>query len=153
MQVTLIAIGRRMPGWVKDGMDTYTRRFPKHWGFRLREINASNETARETAMEREAETLLAAVPEKAHFVALDEHGSAWSSQALGGQLERWQGLGKPLVFGIGGPEGLHHSVHQRANQLWSLSPLTLPHPLVRVVLAEQLYRAHSLLANHPYHRA
>lgn len=153
MQVTLIAVGRRMPGWVTAGMESYTRRYPKHWNFRLREISASPETVPEIAMVREAEVMLAGVPDKAHLVALDEHGSTWSTVALAKQFERWQGLGKPLALCIGGPDGLDPSVRKRADQVWSLSALTLPHPLVRVVVAEQLYRAQSLLANHPYHRA
>ena len=104
-------------------------------------------------MAREAEALLAAIPEKAHVIALDNRGASWSTEQVAEQLERWQELGKSLVLLIGGADGLHPSVRQRADQMWSLSALTFPHPLVRVVLAEQLYRAQSLLDNHPYHRA
>ena len=153
MQTTLFAVGRRMPAWVKTGTEEYTRRYPIHWNFRLREIGASAEQSADTAMARDADGLLGLVADKMHLVALDGRGSPWSTEQLAGQLERWQALGKPLGLCIGGADGLHERVRQRADQLWSLSALTLPHPLVRVVVAEQLYRAHSLLVNHPYHRA
>ena len=92
-------------------------------------------------MSREADALLAAIPEKAHVIALDNRGAGWSTEQVAEQLERWQALGKSLVLLIGGADGLHPRCRERADQMWSLSPLTFPHPLVRVVLAEQLYRA------------
>ena len=104
-------------------------------------------------MAKEADALLDAIPEKAHVIALDNLGVAWSTEQVSKQLESWQELGKSLVFLIGGADGLHPRARSRANQMWSLSNLTYPHPLVRVVLVEQLYRAQSLLDNHPYHRA
>ena len=96
--------------------------------------------------------MLAAIPKSAHVVALDGRGKPWSSEELSVQLERWRMLGKDLAFLIGGADGLDAPVLDRADQRWSLGPLTLPHPIVRIVLAEQLYRAVSLLGNHPYHR-
>ena len=96
--------------------------------------------------------MLAAIPKGAHVVALDGHGKPWSSEELAQQLERWRMQGSDLAFLIGGPDGLAAAALESAQQRWSLGPLTLPHPLVRVVIAEQLYRAVSLLGNHPYHR-
>ena len=96
--------------------------------------------------------MLAAIPKGAHVVALDGRGKPWSSEELSAQLQRWRMLGKDLAFLIGGADGLDTPVLDRADQRWSLGPLTLPHPIVRIVLAEQLYRAVSLLGNHPYHR-
>lgn len=104
-------------------------------------------------MAKEAHMIIEALPEKSHVIALDNLGICWSTEQAAKQLEKWQESGKDLVFVIGGADGLHPDIRARANQLWSLSPLTFPHPLVRVVLTEQLYRSQSLLENHPYHRA
>lgn len=153
MQISVFAVGRKMPAWVTTGVEEYTRRMPRRWQFRLREFAQAQADNSELIMAREADALLAAIPEKSHVVALDNRGKLWSTEAVAEQLEHWQSLGKPLVLLIGGADGLHPDLRQRADQLWSLSPLTFPHPLVRVVLAEQLYRAQSLLDNHPYHRA
>ena len=153
MHLTLHVVGRRMPGWVQQGVDEYVRRLPRHWQFSVREIPQATGGSVDERTVREAENLLAGVPEKARVVALDNRGSAWSTVELAQQLEQWQGIGKPLSLLIGGPDGLHERCRQRADQQWSLSALTFPHPLVRIVVAEQLYRAHSLLNNHPYHRA
>src|SRR5579885_1493093 len=100
----------------------------------------------------EGERMLAALPKAAHVVALDAAGAAWRSEELAARLQRWRLLGKDLAFLIGGPDGLAPAVLARADERWSLGPLTLPHPLVRILVAEQLYRAASLLAGHPYHR-
>lgn len=104
-------------------------------------------------MAKEADKLLGAMTDKSHVVALDNLGKAWSTAQVSEQLSQWQGLGKDIVFVIGGADGLDQRVRNRANQQWCLSPLTFPHPLVRVILLEQLYRAQSMLDNHPYHRA
>ena len=142
-----------MPTWVQQGVGDYQKRLPSHWRFNLREFAQAKQPNAELAMQREAEVLLGATPDQAHVVALDNLGKQWSTTELSSQLENWQSLGKPIVFYIGGPDGLHSSCRDRSNQMWSLSALTYPHPLVRIVLLEQLYRAHSLLINHPYHRA
>ena len=96
--------------------------------------------------------MIAAIPKGAQAVALDGRGKLYSSEQLGEQLARWRMDGRDLAFLVGGPEGLAPAALERANQRWSLGPATLPHPLVRIVVAEQLYRAASLLGNHPYHR-
>lgn len=142
-----------MPAWVQQASADYIKRMPRRWQFSIREFAQAKGDSGDVIMSREAEQLLAAIPDKSHVVALDNRGHAWDTLQVSAQLENWQSLGKPLVLLIGGADGLHPSCRGRADQLWSLSPLTFPHPLVRVVLAEQLYRAQSLLDNHPYHRA
>ncbi|ASJ76127.1 23S rRNA (pseudouridine(1915)-N(3))-methyltransferase RlmH [Granulosicoccus antarcticus] len=153
MQISVYAVGRKMPAWVNQASADYIKRMPRRWQFEVREFAQSQGDSSDVIMAREADMLLAAIPDKAHVIALDNRGAAWSTEQVAGQLERWQELGKSLVVLIGGADGLHPRCRERADQMWSLSPLTFPHPLVRVVLAEQLYRAQTLLDNHPYHRA
>jgi len=142
-----------MPSWVKTASDDYTKRLPRHWQFQLREFAQANASSAKLAMQKEADTLLGSIPEQSHVVALDNRGALWSTADLAKQLENWQSLGKDIALIVGGPDGLHSSCLDRADQTWSLSPLTFPHPLVRVIVTEQLYRAQSMLDNHPYHRA
>jgi len=142
-----------MPSWVQTGSEEYIKRLPRHWQFQLKEFAQAQGSSAKLAMEKEASTLLDATSDQAHLVALDNRGSLWSTADLSKQLENWQGIGKDLVFMVGGPDGLHARCLERADQSWSLSPLTFPHPLVRVIVTEQLYRAQSMLDNHPYHRA
>lgn len=154
MRAHLIAVGERMPAWVSDGYDEYAKRLGRELPLQLVEISTksrSRDVAR--AIADEAAALLAAIPKGAHVVALDGRGKPWSSEDLAAQLARWRMLGKDLAFLIGGPDGFDATVLARADQRWSLGPATLPHPLVRIVVAEQLYRAVSQLGNHPYHRA
>ena len=151
MRGWLIAVGERMPAWVQEGYAEYARRLSRELPLQLVEIPAqSRDPARATIQEGAA--LLGAVPKGAHVVALDGRGKAFSSEELAAQLGHWRMQGKDLAFLIGGADGLSAAVRQRADQQWSLGPLTLPHPLVRVLVAEQLYRAASQLGNHPYHR-
>jgi 23S rRNA (pseudouridine1915-N3)-methyltransferase len=148
----LIAVGERMPAWVQQGFAEYAKRLSRELPLELIEVAAkSRDPAR--AMSEEGAALLAAIPKGAHVVALDGRGKAWSSEELAQQLARWRMQGKDLTFLIGGADGLASTVLERADQKWSLGPATLPHPLVRIVVVEQIYRAASLLANHPYHRA
>jgi len=140
-----------MPAWVQDGYAEYARRLSRELPLQLVEISTkSRDPARVNADEGAA--LLAAIPKSAHVVALDGRGKAWSSEDVAVQLARWRMLGKDLAFVIGGADGLAAAVLDRADQRWSLGPATLPHPLVRIVVAEQLYRAVTQLGNHPYHR-
>lgn len=153
MQVSVHAVGKRMPAWVEQGVADYSKRLPTHWRFQIKEVMQAQASDAATEIQTEANLLLNAIDDKHHVVALDPTGKTFSTEQLAAELERWQGLGKPLTFIVGGPRGLHSSCLDRANQSLSLSALTFPHPLVRVVLVEQLYRAHTLLINHPYHRA
>ena len=153
MRATLIAVGDKMPSWVQDGYADYAKRLSRELPLQLVEISTrarSGEAARAIAAEGVA--LMNALPKNAHVVALDGRGQPWSSEDLARQLERWRMLGKDLAFLIGGPDGFAPDVLERADQRWSLGPATLPHPLVRLVVAEQLYRAVTQLGNHPYHR-
>lgn len=136
-----------MPGWVTAGVGEYLPRFPKEYTLTITEIPVEKTIALTDAQMQQA------INPKSWVVALDVLGKPWSTPALAEKLEGWRGLGKPLCFLIGGPEGLSKACLARAQEHWSLSPLTFPHPLVRVILVEQLYRAQSLLNNHPYHRA
>lgn len=153
MQLSLCAVGRKMPGWVQQGCSEYQKRLPKHWQFAIKEIAQSNLGTPALNKIKEGEALRAAVAEKAHIVVLDNRGASWSTKDLATQLQSWQGLGKPVGLFIGGPDGLDDETLASSHQQWSLSALTFPHPLVRVLVTEQLYRAHTLLINHPYHRA
>lgn len=156
MKARLVAVGERAPGWVAEGFAEYRKRL-SHWlpldlvevepGLRGKGRDAVRATADEGAR------VLAALPRGAWVVALDGRGRSWTSEQLAQRLEHWRGQGRDLAFLIGGPEGHAPEVLARADEQWSLGPLTLPHMLVRLVLAEQLYRAAALLANHPYHRA
>ena len=141
-----------MPAWVLQACAAYTQRMPKRWQFTVREFAQAQGSNVDIIKAKEADSLLRALPEKSHVVVLDNAGKAWTTEQLAQQLSDWQSLGKNVVLVVGGADGLHSSIKERANQQWSLSPLTFPHPLVRVILAEQLYRAQSLLDNHPYHR-
>jgi 23S rRNA (pseudouridine1915-N3)-methyltransferase len=145
-----------MPGWVEEGYREYAKRLPRECGLRLVEIEPGHRgkgASAEAARRDEGERMLAALPKAAQVIALDERGQAWTTEKLAGALSGWLADGRDLALLVGGPEGLADACRQRAERLWSLSALTFPHPLVRVILAEQLYRAWSLLKGHPYHRA
>lgn len=155
MQIRLLAVGNRMPGWVTDGYQDYAKRLPRECELVLHEI-APGKRGKHADLERvrreEGERLLGALSRDDHVIALEVGGKAWSTQELADQLRLWQQAGHRVALLVGGPEGLSDACRSRSRQLWSLSPLTLPHPLVRVIVAEQLYRAWSLLNQHPYHR-
>ncbi len=156
MQIKLIAIGTRMPTWVVDGYQEYARRMPRECLLQQIEIplakrsrNANGSQARDA----EGERMLKAIHSSDHVIALDVKGKAWDTVKLSGLMQDWMLSGQDIVLMVGGPDGLSDGCLARADQRWSLSPLTFPHPLVRVVLAEQLYRAWTILTGHPYHRA
>jgi len=156
MHASLIAVGERSPAWVAQGFAEYQKRLTRWLPLALIEIEPGQrgkgrDAAR--AMHDEGARVLAALPKQAHVVALDGDGRAHASEALAQRLEHWRGQGRDLAFLVGGPEGHAPAVLARADERWSLGPLTLPHMLVRLLVAEQLYRAATLLANHPYHRA
>jgi len=155
MRLHLIAVGNRMPGWVEAGYQEYAKRLPADCALQLHEIAPGQRTKGadlERARREEGEKMLAALPKASHVVALEVGGRAWSTEQLAQRLAHWRQQGQDVALLVGGPEGLADSCRARASEQWSLSPLTLPHPLVRIVLAEQLYRAWSILQGHPYHR-
>lgn len=155
MQIHLVAVGDRMPAWVSAGYAEYAKRLPRECELVLREV-APGKRFKNADIARirneEGERILACLRPDDHVVALEVDGKAWSTPVLAENLSRWHAGSSRVALLVGGPDGLPESCRARANQLWSLSPLTLPHPLVRVLLAEQIYRAWSILRNHPYHR-
>lgn len=155
MNIYLISVGNRMPGWVQDGYQEYARRISGELSLNLVEI-APGKRAKNADLARtlrdEGDRMLKAIPKGCRVIALEIEGRAWSTQQLARKMGGWLEAGRDLALLVGGPEGLAESCRQRADGRWSLSPLTLPHPLVRVVISEQIYRALSLLRNHPYHR-
>ncbi len=155
MRIRVLAVGTRMPSWVTAGVDEYQKRLPREWKFEYVELplghrGKSQDVAK--AIQIEGESILAAIGPQDKVIALDVKGKSWSTEQLSQQVADWQMLGQDIVLLIGGPNGLSAKCLERADQKWSLSALTLPHPLVRIVLVEQLYRAWSLLNNHPYHK-
>ena len=155
MKIRLIAIGTRVPSWVDEGYRDYARRLRGGWSLDLVEVPSAKRSAHSPTarlVEEEGERLLAALPARANVVALDEKGVALTSAGLARRFAEWRGRGEPLSLMVGGPDGLSARCLERASLCWSLSPLTLPHSLVRVVVAEQAYRAWSILQRHPYHR-
>ena len=144
----VIAVGERMPRWVDEVFSDYTRRLPAGLGVTLTEIPL----ATRGRADLEARRLLGTLRAEEYVVVLDERGRELRSRELAQWLQQRMHDGRDLAFVIGGPDGLAAEVSARADFTWSLSQLTLPHALVRVLLAEQLYRAQSLLAGHPYHR-
>lgn len=145
-----------MPEWVSQGYNEYARRMPPELSLDLVEIPLAHRGKNPDIprlMQREGEAILSALGPRDRVIALEVGGRNWSTEKLAGQLENWQLDGRDVSFLVGGPDGLADVCRNRADQLWSLSALTLPHPLVRILLAEQLYRAWSVTRNHPYHRA
>lgn len=156
MHIRLLAVGDRQPGWIDDAFNTYTGRFPREWRFRLDTIATAKRAKNEAvtrAIDTEGERLLAKLGPDEQLVLLDERGKHLNSKALAMRLSDWQADGRDLSFIIGGPDGVSAACRDRADFTWSLSDLTLPHGLARVLLAEQLYRAWSLQTGHPYHRS
>jgi len=148
-------MGQRLPAWVNTGFSEYAKRLPAHCALRLREIPVQKRFKNADIgrlRRQEGEQMLAAMSPRAHVVALDERGQLWSTVQLASALTQWLDTYSTVALLIGGPDGLATECLQQAHQQWSLSALTLPHPLVRIIVAEQLYRAWSLLNHHPYHR-
>ncbi len=155
MKIQLVAVGTRMPDWVECGYQEYSRRFPKDMPLELIEIVAGKRGKNadiKRILQKEGELTLAAIPKGNRIVTLEVTGRPWTTEKLAENLESWKLDGRDVSLLIGGPEGLAPACIQASEQKWSLSPLTLPHPLVRIVVAESLYRAWSITANHPYHR-
>src|SRR5690606_26941421 len=155
MRLRIIAVGTQMPDWVTQGYADYAKRLPRDVVVELVELplaarSKNSDIAR--AMEKEGEAMLAAVGKGDRIIALDVLGKSWSTLELAEQLAHWRMSGVNYSVLIGGPDGLAPACLAQASAKWSLSALTLPHPLVRIVLIEQLYRAWTVLHNHPYHK-
>jgi len=156
VHIRLLAVGDRQPAWVSDAFANYSDRFPREWKFRLDTISTArrskNDKSRQ-AMEAEGEQVLARLQAAEQVILLDERGKQLRSAELASKLADWQSDGRDLCLLIGGPDGVSEACRQRADFIWSLSSLTLPHGMARVFVAEQLYRAWSMHSGHPYHRA
>lgn len=155
MKLLVIAVGQRMPDWAQTAWADYAKRFPPELRLELKAIKTeprSGGRTTEQIMTAERQRIEAAIPSGTHVVALDERGSALATAALAAKLSQWQGQGGDVALLIGGPDGLHPALRQAAHERIRLSDLTLPHAMVRVLLVEQLYRAWSINAGHPYHR-
>jgi len=154
MKLKILAVGAKMPGWIREGFASYARRMPPSQKIEMIEIAASthkNDPRRYVV--EEGERLLRRVRDNDWLVALDEHGRGWSTVDLAKRLDEWQMKGSDVVFAIGGSDGLSDAVFNRADERASLSALTFPHHMVKVILAEALYRAWTINSGHPYHRA
>ena len=155
MRIQLIAAGKRQPAWINEGYEEYARRLQGACKLELTEIplgRRSGTMPPDKARDSEGARMLRVIPAAAHVVALTVDGQAWSTAELAERLASWTALGARVCLLVGGPDGLSDDVLRRADERWSLSPLTLPHGLVRPVVAEALYRAWSLHRGHPYHR-
>ncbi|MEO9654989.1 23S rRNA (pseudouridine(1915)-N(3))-methyltransferase RlmH [Marinomonas dokdonensis] len=155
MRVRLIAVGSKMPKWVTQGYDDYAKRLPKDFSLELIEIpmaprGKNADIAK--AIRKEGDAMLEAIPDGDKVIAMEVLGKEWSTEQLADQAEQWRMEGFNVSLLVGGPDGLDPRCTARADQAWSLSRLTLPHPMVRIILAEQIYRAWTLMNNHPYHR-
>jgi 23S rRNA (pseudouridine1915-N3)-methyltransferase len=155
MQLVIAAVGHKMPAWIESGFGEYAKRMPPDCRILLKEIKPverSGSKTAETAMALERAKIEAALPKGARIIALDEHGKDLTSVQLAQQLTQWQQDGRDVAFIIGGADGLDAEFKKNADMLIRISSMTLPHGMVRVMLAEQLYRAWSITQNHPYHR-
>ena len=155
MKIRLLAVGNKMPAWVEQGYQEYAKRLPRDCSLELVEISPGprgKNASSDKAMQQEADALKKAIRPGEHVVALAVEGKPWSTERLSEELEGWRNQGGDVALLVGGPDGMTDDVLRLAKQRWSLSPLTLPHPLVRVLLSEQIYRAWTILQGHPYHK-
>ena len=155
MKIRLLTITHKVPEWISLGFLDYAKRMPKHLKIELVEIPAEKQRSTkniEVIMAKESEKMLHAIKPQDYCIALDIHGQQWSTEELAQRFLIWQGKGQTIAFLIGGPEGLGPLCLLKAHEKWSLSKLTFPHAMVRILLAEQLYRAYTLLQHHPYHK-
>ena len=156
MRIYLVAVGKRMPVWVNEAYAEFYKRMPRELRVHLIEVDAAKrrKTANSNTMrEEEADNILRAIPNNTLMVMLDQSGRAWTTENLSQQVADWMQMGRDVALVIGGADGLAKRCLQKANTIWSLSSLTFPHALVRVIVAEQWYRAWTILQGHPYHRS
>ncbi|OAB57816.1 hypothetical protein AY599_03870 [Leptolyngbya valderiana BDU 20041] len=152
MDLLVVSVGQRMPSWVAEGWQEYARRMPPHLPLSLIEVPPAGRKAQGRERQAEARALAERIPERARRIALHGEARAWSTEALASKLADWQHDGDPICFLIGGAEGLDPDLLATCQARWSLGPAVFPHMLVRVLIAEQLYRATTILSGHPYHR-
>jgi len=155
MRIFLIAIGNRMPSWVVEAYEEYSKRMPKEYKLELIEVNAIRRTKNvdtKSIIKKEGAALLSAIPKNCLVVLLDGKGQQWSTAELAQNLDKWSNTGQNIALLVGGPDGHDDKCKQLASLSWSLSRLTFPHSFVRILIAEQLYRASCILKNHPYHK-
>jgi 23S rRNA (pseudouridine1915-N3)-methyltransferase len=156
MQLVIAAVGHKMPSWIEDGFGEYAKRMPPECRILLKEIKPverSGGRTAETVMAQERTKIEASIPKGSRIIALDERGRDLTTMQLSQHLQQWQQEGRDVTFVVGGADGLDSEFKKHADMLLRVSSLTLPHGMVRVLLAEQLYRAWSITQNHPYHRA
>ena len=155
MRIHLIAVGKKMPEWVNSGFSEFSKRMPPELQINLVEITPSvrnKTTPIEKNIKEEGKRIQSAIPSNSRLIVLDEKGKKFSSIELSKKMEEWFPQGQDIAIVIGGADGIDDRIKQQADETWSLSSFTLPHALVRVIVAEQLYRAWSILKGHPYHR-
>lgn len=155
MVIHFIVVGQKMPKWVLEGYAEYTKRLPKSCSIKLVELPMAirgKTSSVETNKQQEAKRIEAVIPKGAKIIVLDEYGKQTTTLQFSEKLKDWLGSGQDIALIVGGPDGLSEEVLQKAEWKWGLSKLTLPHPMVRILVAEQVYRAWSVLQNHPYHR-
>jgi 23S rRNA (pseudouridine1915-N3)-methyltransferase len=156
LKIRLVSVGSKMPAWVQQGVDEYAKRIIVDLGFSILEIPMAKRTRSvniEQCIQKEGEAIIAALGKGDYSVALNVKGKQMSTEALAESIGEFRLQGRNINLIVGGPDGLSRDCLSKANEVWSLSRMTLPHPLVRIVLAEQLYRASSILKGHPYHRS
>lgn len=156
MKINLIAVGKKMPGWVEQGSQEYQKRLPRNFDLVITEVPLAKRTRATTDVARlcdtEGKALLNAVSPGQYVIALDVKGKALSTEAMAGRMQMLMEEGRDVAMLVGGPDGLAPQCLEKADEIWSLSALTMPHTIVRIVVAEQIYRVWSVLAGHPYHR-
>ena len=155
MKINLIAIGKKMPDWISHGIEHYKKQLPKNYNFTITALESQNRKSisAENTKNLEEKLILDAASGSTILIAFDELGKQQSSKELSKSIEKWQLEGDSVAMIIGGADGLSSELKQKCNLIWSLSNLTLTHSMARLLLVEQLYRGHSLITNHPYHRS
>ena len=155
MRINLIAIGKKMPDWISHGIEHYKKQLPKNYNFTITALESQNRKSisAKNTKNLEEKLILDAASGSTILIAFDELGKQQSSKELSKSIEKWQLEGESVAMIIGGADGLSSELKQKCNLIWSLSNLTLTHPMARLLLVEQLYRGHSLMTNHPYHRS
>jgi len=156
MRIQMLAVGQKMPAWVNDGFETYAQRMPSDMPLELIELPMAKRVKNKSTdqyLEAEAQSILKKLGNNHHIVVLDVKGKNHTTESLASRLSYWQTVGKNIALIIGGPDGLSDKITSMAQEKWSLSNLTLPHPMVRVIISEAIYRAWTVTNNHPYHRA